>query len=253
MNRFAFAAIGVFAAALIAGPLASDASAASFNVSPTRVYLNGRTSSALVTVRNDSTEPLRFQLSVFAWDQGPTGEMSLTPTTDIVFFPALVTLAPNEERKVRVGRVVDAGAVERAYRIFVEELPPLESVTQGGNVGVKVLTRMGIPIFVRPSKEATAVAIDDLGAQGGTLTFTLANSGTVHVVPESVIVRGLADGKAVFEGQLQAWYTLAGGRRDFDFQLPIECTRATAFQVEVNVGGSTIDRRVDAPAGACMQ
>jgi fimbrial chaperone protein len=242
----------VFTAVVLAGPLASGASAASFNVSPTQVYLNGRTSSALLTLRNDSTEPLRFQLSVFAWDQSPTGEMTLTPTTDIVFFPALVTLAPNEQRKVRVGRVVEAGAVERTYRIFVEELPPLESVTQG-NAGVKVLTKMGIPIFVRPSKEATAVAITGIGAQNGTLTFTLANSGTVHVVPERVTVRGFARGEPVFEGQLQAWYMLAGGRREFDFPLPAECSRATAFQVEVSVGDSTIDQRVDAPAGACMR
>lgn len=221
-------------------------------MSPTQVFLNGRTASALLTLRNDSTEPLRFQLSVFAWDQSPAGEMALTPTEDIVFFPSLLTLGPKEERKIRVGRVVGQASMERSYRIFVEELPPLDSVTDG-SASVKVLTKMGIPIFVRPAKEATSVAITDIEGHEGTLRFTVANSGTVHVVPESVVVRGLADGHAVFEGQLQAWYMLAGGRREFDFPLPTpDCARATTVQVEVSFGASKVDQRVNVPAGACM-
>ena len=245
--------VPMFLALVLAGVFAGEAGASTFNVSPTQVFLDGRASSALLTLRNDSTEPLRFQLSVFAWDQAPSGEMTLTPTEDIVFFPALVTLQPKEERKIRVGRVVGAGEVERTYRIFVEELPPLESVVSG-NAGVKVLTKMGIPIFVRPSRESTAVAINDIAGQKGALTFSIANSGTVHIVPERVVVRGLAGGEAVFEKQVPAWYVLAGGRRDFDLPLAAEdCSRATAFQVEVAYGDSTIDRRIDAPAGLCLQ
>jgi fimbrial chaperone protein len=241
------------AALVIAGALAGDAAASTFNVSPTQVFLDGRTPSALLTLRNDSNEPLRFQLSVFGWDQSPTGEMTLTPTDDIVFFPALVTLAPKEERKIRVGRVVGAGELERSYRIFVEELPPLDSVTSG-NAGVKVLTKMGIPIFVRPARESTALAIKDIAGHNGTLTFALANSGTVHVVPEKVTVRGFADGAPVFEKQLSAWYLLAGGRRDFDMPLSAaDCARATSYQVEVAFAESKVDQRMAAPAGVCAQ
>ena len=253
MNRYASALVRALAALAIAGVLAGDAAASTFNVSPTQVFLDGRTSSALLTLRNDSTEPLRFQLSVFAWDQSPSGEMTLTPTEDIVFFPALVTLAPKEERKIRVGRVVGAGDVERTYRIFVEELPPLEAITSG-NAGVKVLTKMGIPIFVRPARETTTLGIKDVSGKAGTLTFTVANSGTVHVVPERVVVRGLAGAEAVFEKPVSSWYLLAGGRRQFDVPLAgADCARATAFQVEIAYGESKIDQRIDAPAGICAQ
>jgi fimbrial chaperone protein len=238
--------------ALVAGALAGDAAASTFNVSPTQVYLDGRTSSALLTLRNESEEPLRFQLSVFAWDQSPSGEMTLTPTEDIVFFPALVTLAPKEERKIRVGRVVGAGDIERTYRIFVEELPPLDK-GEGGNA-VKVLTKMGIPIFVQPARQAPAVAIKDVAGRAGALTFTVANAGTVHIVPEQVVVRGFAGDQAVFEKQVSMWYLLAGGRRDFDLPLTgADCARATAFQVEVAYGDTRINQRIDAPAGACLQ
>ena len=82
------------ALALFAG--AAPAHAATFSVNPTQVYLSGRTTTSLLTLRNDSDEPLRFQLSVFAWDQRPDGEMLLAPTQDVVFFPAMLTLAPKE-------------------------------------------------------------------------------------------------------------------------------------------------------------
>ena len=107
-------------AALLVG---ASASAATFSVNPTQIYLSGRTTSALLTLRNDSTETLRFQLSAFAWNQSATGEILLEPTQDVVFFPALLTLKQGEERRIRVGSTVSPGAIEKTYRIFVEELP----------------------------------------------------------------------------------------------------------------------------------
>ena len=239
--------------ALLGGPAIGQASASTFNVSPTQVFLSGKASSALLTLRNDSEEPLRFQLSVFAWDQSPSGEMTLAPTQDVVFFPALLTLAPKEERNIRVGRVVAPTNVERTYRIFVEELPSLEAVANPA-ASVKVLTKMGIPIFVRPAKEDTAAGITGFGAHDGAVHFTLANSGTVHFVPEHVVVRGLADGKSVFETAIPAWYVLAGGTRDFELPLAKEdCVRATSLQVQVAFNSSTVDQRLDLPAGSCTQ
>ena len=53
----------LFAASVTVGILAvaGPASAATFSVNPTQIFLAGRTNSSLVTVRNDSTEMLRFQ------------------------------------------------------------------------------------------------------------------------------------------------------------------------------------------------
>src|SRR6185295_7445093 len=104
---------------------------------------------------------------------------------------------------------------------FVEELPSLEAVSNPA-ASVKVLTKMGIPIFVRPAKEDTAAGITGLEAHDGSLHFTLANSGTVHFVPEHVIVRGISAGKSVFETAIPAWYVLAGGKREFEFPLSKE-------------------------------
>src|SRR5262245_34105720 len=77
-----------------AGPRTAVASAATFTVDPTQIFLSGPSGSALLTLRNESTQTLSFQLSVFSWAQSRTGEMQLQPTQDIVFYPPLLTLKP---------------------------------------------------------------------------------------------------------------------------------------------------------------
>ena len=100
--------------------------ASAFHVTPIRIDFDRTTTSAVMTLVNESTEELRFQISVASWQQDKQGQMQLTPTDDIVFFPALLSLKPGEERKVRVGRTVTPSDVEKTYRISFEELPPLQ-------------------------------------------------------------------------------------------------------------------------------
>lgn len=54
--------------------------ASTFTVNPTLIVLSSRTRTAVLSVRNESVEPLRFHVSVFAWDQAADGQMRLTPT-----------------------------------------------------------------------------------------------------------------------------------------------------------------------------
>jgi len=80
--------------------------ASAFHVTPIRVDFDRNTTSTVMTLVNESTEELRFQISVSSWLQNKQGQMQLSPTDDIVFFPALLSLKAGEERKVRVGRTV---------------------------------------------------------------------------------------------------------------------------------------------------
>jgi fimbrial chaperone protein len=109
-GRFLVTALAV--AWLWGGPQAGAASAATFTVDPTQIFLSGRTGSVLLTLRNDSNETLQFQLSVFAWNQSASGEMLLEPTEDIVFFPTLLTLKPKDSRRVRVASATPQGVRE---------------------------------------------------------------------------------------------------------------------------------------------
>jgi fimbrial chaperone protein len=241
----------VAALALAVGGAASRVEAATFTVNPTQIYLTGKSASALLTLRNNSDEAVRFQLSAFAWNQGKAGEIELEPTTDVVFFPALLTLKPGEERKVRVGGVAAAGAREKTYRIFVEELPGVDSTVPGASV--RVLTKMGVPIFVRPATERTVAEFDDMAVASGRVHFALANGGTVHVLPQQIKVRALsAGGDALLDHSVAGWYILAGGRREFDVDLPpASCGKVTSVTVETQIDGKSVTRTVQAPAGAC--
>jgi fimbrial chaperone protein len=248
MTRFiAFAAT----AATLLGALMvpAPAAAATFSVNPTQIFLAHRSASSLLSLRNDSDQTLRFELSVFAWTQNTNGEMTLEPTKDIIFFPSLLTLAPSEERKVRVGRVAPAGAREKTYRIFVKELP---SVDQANGAGVRVLTTMGIPIFVRPEKETASAELSGLQHANGTLQFVLANTGTVHFVPQVIKVQGLKSGVEAFETSVDGWYVLAAGRREFAVNLPPEsCAGVDALLIHVQFASATLEERLQTPGGTC--
>ena len=228
------------------------ARAADFTVNPIQIFLSAQTKSAILTIQNTSTEPLRFQLNAFAWAQDTTGQMQLTPTIDVIFFPRLLTLAPDEQRIVRVGVSAPPGPAERTYRIFVEELPP--SAQQAAPPGqVRVLARMGIPIFVEARAARADLRLGPPVLQAGRVTFELRNAGNKHVVPLDIRLQGLdATGATVWERSQDAWYILAGDRRIYE--VPVEredCLRTRAVAVQVKVGEQTLTERVDVPAPAC--
>jgi len=231
-------------------------SAAAFRVTPIQVTLSSTNSSALLTLTNESSETLRFQVSAHAWTQGRKGEIELAPTQDIVFFPALLTLEAGKERKIRVGTSSPAGTVERTYRLFVEELPPAEqpkgSATPRSEVRVR--TKMGIPVFLQPAaKPEVAGAIESPALENGQLRFRVRNTGNVHFTLLSVRITGKsASGETIFEKQAEGWYVLPGGIREYEIPVPsAECTRVKVFSLEATDERGTMKSRLEAPTGAC--
>jgi fimbrial chaperone protein len=244
-------AAGLAAAVAVAAP-AVPARAASFSVDPTLIQLSPRASSSLLVVRNESPQAVRLQLSAFSWAQSPEGEMQLQATEDLVFFPALFSLDPGQERKVRVGTTAAFGTVEKSYRLFLEELPPEPREADGASA-VRVLTRMGIPVFLLPSASQSKAALSGVGLSRGAVAFSLDNTGTVHFVPESVrIVGSSSTGETLIDRKLQGWYVLAGSARHFTLAVPPpECSRVRSLAIEVLVGGTVLRERLETPRGTC--
>lgn len=232
---------------------AGTVAAATFSVDPTQIRLSAQVPSALLTIRNDSAEPVRMQLAAFAWDQSPGGDMQLQRTGDIVFFPALFTLAPGQERRIRVGTTASFAATERSYRLFLEELPPDPSGAPPGS-GVQMLTKISLPIFLRPGTATAGAALGDVGLARGVLSFRVLNTGTVHFTPDAVRVRGVgARGEPVIDRQIDAWYLLAGGSRLFTLGVPTpECDRVRSFAIDVTVNGTVLSERLETPGGTCI-
>jgi fimbrial chaperone protein len=235
---------------LQAGTLAASA----YKVTPVRVTFNGP-SSTLLTLKNESDQPLRFQISSYVWAQDPKGGMQLTPTDDITFFPALLSLNPGEERKVRVATQVAAAGTEKTYRIFFEELPPLEK-SEASGAQVRILTKMGIPIFLAPEKGTADASIENVQMQKGTLAFEVRNSGNVHFALDGVKLRGLgSNGESLFDRQVEGWYVLAGSVRSYSVEIPADsCSKLKKIVIEADTdiqNKATITKELEITPALC--
>jgi fimbrial chaperone protein len=107
-------------------PAAGDAKPGGFVVTPARLVLSGKEPAAVLTLQNDSSQPARFELKMFAWDEGPHGEQNLTRTEDVLFFPTIFPLAAGEQRIVRLAYRGSIGPVEKTYRLIMSQIPSVE-------------------------------------------------------------------------------------------------------------------------------
>jgi fimbrial chaperone protein len=223
-------------------------------VDPIHIFLTPKSTSALLTVHNDSPEQLRLQVSIFAWDESPKGEAVLKPTQDIIFFPALLTLGAGEERKVRVGSATPFAASEKTYRIIVEEMPPPPKAKQEKkDVNIRVLTRMSIPIFLQPPSTKTDPALVNFLVSHDKFLFQLKNGGNAHTMVRKAWVRATsAEGRLYIDEDLRGWYLLAGGRREYEVKIPKEsCREIRSFAVHVELDTGKVEKTFETPKGAC--
>lgn len=224
--------------------LAGRAAAAGLDVSPVLLELGAGERATLLRLRNDGESPSRYQITVHSWSEKREGGMDLGPTDEVVVFPPVLELAPGATRNVRVGVTAGPGVNERAWRLFVEELPP--PPTPGNQV--RILTRIGIPVFLAPARVVERAVIEDVAAPGARLEFTLRNEGTVRIRPTAVQVVGRkADGAVLFEVPGEAWYVLAGGERRYALDLPAARCAAATVTIRVVLPSRTLESAV-APA-----
>ena len=243
------AAISMLVVALIPE---TPARAANFTVFPISISLDRKVHSQTLTLHNESSDPIRFQLSAFAWDQLPDGQMMLKPTDDVVFFPQLLTIRAGEDRKVRVGLTAAPATTEKTYRLFVEELAPEERPQHADTPQVLVLTKMGIPIFLEPILPVPNGAIDSMQMDGGKFSFALKNSGNVHFSIDKVRVSGWTGDSTVFSREATGWYVLAGEKRIFELPIPnSDCQRIERIQVDARTDKSNYEAVFAIPANAC--
>jgi fimbrial chaperone protein len=233
-------------------PNNSEVYANSFQVFPIRINLAPNESSTLITVRNEAKERLRLQVSVSAWDENKSGEMVLIPTEEIIFYPTLLTINPGDQRNVRVGTKNAVVEKEKSYRIFIEELPSQLKLT---TTGVRLLTRMSVPIFIRPAKAEPRPRIEQLALRPPEFFFELKNGGNAHFQPRQITVKGAgANGEIVFERKIPGWYVLAGGSRHYHIDVPKgDCAKISDLSVELDFEGKSVKKRFTPPPNACIR
>ncbi len=218
---------------LIAATLATaPAAAGDFGVTPIRLDLDARTRTGVITVTNDGDTRLAFQVHGAEWTQDPAGLDVYADTRDLIYFPQQLQIPPRENRVIRVGYRNPALQREKAYRLFIEELPERRPATEGATVTIAL--RFGVPVFLRPGAVEHRGEIAELGVSGGSVRSLVRNTGSVHWRINSVRFVGVdADGQTAFEQTLDGWYLLAGASRAYTTAFPAQrCMKMRTVRVE---------------------
>jgi fimbrial chaperone protein len=226
--------------------------AATLGISPARIVLSSSSRSALVTLTNQTDEETRVEVSVAAWSDAVDGTPILEPSEDLSVFPLIVAIPPHGEKRIRVGRARREPVVtERAYRLFLQELPPSKATAT--QTGVRMVMRFALPVYVQPAKPAPSVSAEGFVVEGGHVRFQLVNAGNAHARMEAATLTGKGPaGDIVFTKNLEVRALLAGGRRDFDVPLsPDECRPSAMLELRMGADGKAISTGANLQAASC--
>lgn len=216
---------------------AISAHAANFGVSPLSVDLNAQQRSSVVTVSNDDSKPVSLRVRLMRWTQASDGSDAYEASDDLVFFPKRLELKPGEQKIIRAGMSSAAVTSERAYRLFIEELPPVELPTDG-QTKLSVLLTFALPIFVAPSpgKADLGVQLAELSADGK-LTLTINNKGSSR----ARISRVLNEDASPLADNLSARYIFANSIRTVSAQLGSDVCSRPLNTVKLDLDNTSID------------
>ena len=225
------------------------AEAGLFSISPIRLDLDRQNKTDSIAVRNDDAEKaLTLQANLFEWKQDADGKDIYVESADLVFFPRIFTVEKQDERVIRVGLKVPAGATEKTYRLFIEELPPPPDPQRKG-AQVAFVLRFGIPIFLRPDTEQLSGSIERIEATPEGAAVTVRNSGNRNFQIQSLSFRSGAG----FAKEMVGGYVLSGGTKKLTMAIPPEVCRKLG-KIEIVLKSEaigTIERTLDWDAGRC--
>ena len=229
----------------------SAAHAGNFQVSPVRAVLDAKTRSTLLTLSNRGAAPLRVQIDAYRWDETSAGSPVLDPTDQVVVFPSLLELAVGEVRTIRVGTTEPGDALERTYRIIIEEQPSSDKQA----AGIAIRMRVSVPVFVGGAGSAVPrLEAPTVDAQGR-LHASVVNDGARHFKPLSLIAVVTDGHGAATTVKIAGWYVLAHHRRDYVLALPVAatCVRTITLQLDADQGlieksYPIVDTRCSVPA-----
>lgn len=209
-----------------------------------------------ITISNPSAEPLRLQLSAFAWVDAADDTIKLTPAPEVILFPQLVTIPGFGKQEIRAAILTPPGAVERTYRIVIDVLPPQQNIAnslRGRTAQLVIRTRFTVPIFQEPLATRLAGAITVAVVKHGTVTFTVLNSGNAHLGGDAIRIIGRdGAGGVIFSQTFRGWSVLVGDKRAFTFQAPqAGCGSIRSVTIAPPAYMNVPPKRIEVELGAC--
>ena len=249
---------------LILASIFIPSSSFAYGVTPVKVSLDRDNSSQDIEINNDNpTEKLRLQIDTYSWQQTSKGETLLTPTREVVAFPALLEILPNTKRTVRVGVRVPPGVAEKTYRVIVKQLKNFTGTQAGENSQrqgeLSFLLNMSLPVYVNPINASKKAAIESGTLTGGKLLFTVVNTGNVRIEPGEASLQALtANGTVVGDTKIALGSILANVNREFTLDLPqSQCAKIRSITIDATNPKDSSQRignlktTVSTPSGVC--
>lgn len=244
----------IFLVLLLIGWIFSDiGSAARFDIRPVKIFMEPQTKIEKLIIKNSGGDTLSLQIKVFEWHIDEKGQDRYAETRDIVLFPKMVTLKKDEEKIIRLGTNLRSGAQEKAFRIFVEEIPAGDNENLQGTV-IRMQLKVGVPLFLLPLVKDERVELAPVRLDQGKVTIPIRNQGSVHELVQSIRLKGeAASGQEVFSQSLTGWYVLSKSNRNYELSIPQEvCRRIHRLEVKVNLqGDKTLKEQFTVDGGRC--
>jgi len=97
--------------------------AGQFSVTPIRMDFDRDVKTGVVTISAEGPDRLNLQMRAYEWTEDDQGKDVCTETQDLIFFPKIMTLSKGEKKTLRAGNESPPVEKEKAYRLFVEEIP----------------------------------------------------------------------------------------------------------------------------------
>lgn len=222
----------------------------SFKVYPVKVFLDGKRKTDKLIVKNEDNDRLNLQLFAFHWRQDSEGNDIYEPTKDIVITPKILSIEKDEERIVRVGTKSHQGEKELSYRVFMEELP----VKKSDGAGVKIVLKVGVPVFIKSTKEKKDGTIEEVWLQDEKIKVRVKNNGNTHLMLCSIKAIGYdKEGKESFQHNIKGWYLLPGVSRVYTFDLHHDtCLKVKRIDLCIETAqGIILTRKLDIKESDC--
>jgi len=217
--------------------ISTNVQAGQWSVTPVRMDINAESRSPIVTVNNSAKTNLKVQARLMSWSQDEKGNDITEESKDLVFFPRQMTVLAGDERAIKVGSLKEtSGALEKTYRIFIQDLP--EARKNQDKAQVSFSTRMSIPIYISPANPVYNGKLGKIVSDQKHIIVPIINTGNTHLTIRHISVVGKSkDGEELCRFSTdEHWYHYVLTNVTYTHQIDIpECssTQPATFKIEV--------------------
>lgn len=209
MRCFAVVALSLLALPVFAGQV---------RLAPSSFVLTSNAGPQSLTLSNPGDESVRYQVTALIMRNTPDGQVTLTPSHDLLVSPPMLEIKPHSRRTIRIANV-HPSATPTYYRLSVRELPPPRNPLK---TGMQLLVSYLVPVAYEPANAAPAQLTARLESDGSLL---VSNHGGRRAAINAV---GPVDGKPWRAGAM-GWVLPGGALR---YSLPgVKLAHGQSIQV----------------------